>query len=176
MPDLSNAEYEIGREDSKRSRKYNAVKLPPEIKEYMIPKYVVYYRECYNREKNLFREFFKIERHPCCKRLLTSSKSTKIPILEKLEQIKQMLENLETSDNVEITIEDTSGNTTNERITLPKYISLKKQGDKQYLIYDRRIKIGNLEDNRVTYKMLLAKDGNFKEQLATFLKNLTDKI
>ena len=35
-----------------------AESLPIEIKESMIPTYVVYYKECYNREKMLFREFF----------------------------------------------------------------------------------------------------------------------
>ena len=54
----------IVKDDSKRIRKSNAVKLPSEINESMIPKYVVYYKECYNREKMLFREFFKIEKHP----------------------------------------------------------------------------------------------------------------
>ncbi len=46
------------KDDSKRCRKSNAIKLPEAIKESMIPKYVVYYKECYNREKKLYREFF----------------------------------------------------------------------------------------------------------------------
>jgi len=77
----------IIKDDSKRVRKSNAVKLPPEISESMIPKYVVYYKECYNREKMLFREFFKIEKHPNIKtkKVYTSSKSNKINILDKLE-------------------------------------------------------------------------------------------
>ena len=81
----------IVKDNSKRVRKSNAVKLPPEINESMIPKYVVYYKECYNREKMLFREFFKIEKHPkvTSKRVYTSSKSNKINILDKLEQIKK---------------------------------------------------------------------------------------
>ena len=87
----------IVKDDSKRVRKSNAIKLPPQINESMIPKYVVYYKECYNREKMLFREFFKIEKHPKItnKRVYTSSKSNKINILDKLEQIKTILENIE---------------------------------------------------------------------------------
>ena len=33
----------VVKDDSKRVRKSNAVKLPPQINESMIPKYVVYY-------------------------------------------------------------------------------------------------------------------------------------
>ena len=29
----------------------------------MMPKYVNYTKECYNKEKNLWREFFRIENH-----------------------------------------------------------------------------------------------------------------
>ena len=69
--------YVIEKDNSKRSRKYNAVKLPLQLNETMIPKYVVYYKECYNREKQLYREFFKIEKHPKIqtKKIYTSSKS-----------------------------------------------------------------------------------------------------
>mgnify|MGYP003325370408 CR=1 FL=1 len=73
----------IVKDNSKRIRKSNAIKLPPQINESMIPKYVVYYKECYNREKMLFREFFKIEKHPKIKtnKIYTSSKSNKILLL-----------------------------------------------------------------------------------------------
>ena len=81
----------IVKDDFKRVRKCNAIELPVDISENMIPKYVVYYKECYNKDKMLFREFFKIEKHPKLinyKKHLTSSKSKKITIVEKLEQIK----------------------------------------------------------------------------------------
>ena len=57
----------------------------------MLPKYVVYYRECYNKEKNLWREFFKIEKHPGLTKPIASSKSKKFTIQEKLEEIKEKL-------------------------------------------------------------------------------------
>ena len=59
--DLSN-NLLIVKDNSKRNRKSNAIKLPDGITENMIPKYVVYYKECYNKEKKLYREFFKIEK------------------------------------------------------------------------------------------------------------------
>ena len=103
--DISKNNLLIIKDDSKRSRKSNAVKLPPEINESMIPKYVVYYKECYNKEKMLFREFFKIEKHPKLinyKKYLTSSKSKKITIVEKLEQIKLILKKIENDELVEL--------------------------------------------------------------------------
>ena len=45
------------KERKKPRRKITAQPLPPIIKQDMIPKYVVYYRECYNKEKQLYREF-----------------------------------------------------------------------------------------------------------------------
>lgn len=80
---------------TKRQRKKNAKELPPEIKQDMIPKYVVYYKECYNKEKNLYREFFKIEKHEKYDGTICSSKSNKISITEKLEEIKLYLKNID---------------------------------------------------------------------------------
>ena len=47
---------------TKRARKHNARPLPKGLTQEMLPKYVVYYHECYNKERQLFREFFKIEK------------------------------------------------------------------------------------------------------------------
>ena len=43
MNDLSK-NFIINKEEFKRLRKLNAIKLPEEIKEDMIPKYIVYYK------------------------------------------------------------------------------------------------------------------------------------
>ena len=42
---------------TKRARKHNARPLPEGLTQEMLPKYVVYYHECYNKERQLFREF-----------------------------------------------------------------------------------------------------------------------
>ena len=60
----------------------------------MLPKYVVYYRECYNKEKDLWREFFKIEKHPDLDKPLAGSKSNKFTIHEKLDEIKEKINNI----------------------------------------------------------------------------------
>lgn len=79
------------KEGTKRARKKTAKELPEGITQNMLPKYVVYYKECYNKEKNLYREFFKIEKHPKIKKPINSSKSIKKTIKEKLDEIKKKL-------------------------------------------------------------------------------------
>lgn len=164
----------IVKDDSKRVRKSNAVKLPPQINESMIPKYVVYYKECYNREKMLFREFFKIEKHPKItnKRVYTSSKSNKINILDKLEQIKTILENIENNFHEESKDHEEEEEEVN-KITLPKYVSLKKHekdSEKYYLIYDKKFGA-----NRQTYKALCNNKLPLSQNLVEFLKKINEK-
>ena len=91
MNDISNTI--ITKEDCKRERKHNAVKLPETIEQCDLPVYVNYYKECYDQKNKCFREYFKIEKHPhnINNKLYVSSKSNKINILEKLEEIKKML-------------------------------------------------------------------------------------
>ena len=70
-------------EKTKRARKKTAIELPVGITQNMLSTYVVYYKECYNREKQLYREFFKIEKHPKLDKPWCTSKSNKIHISEK---------------------------------------------------------------------------------------------
>lgn len=78
----------------KKTRKKTAQPLPKELTQTMLPKYVVYYRECYNKETNKFREFFKIEKHPKIKKPIIGTKSSKITIKEKLTLIKEKLNSI----------------------------------------------------------------------------------
>jgi len=91
MSDISN--IMIKKEDCKRERKHNAVKLPENIEQCDLPIYVNYYKECYDQKNKCYREYFKIEKHPhnIDNKLYVSSKSNKISILDKLEEIKKML-------------------------------------------------------------------------------------
>ena len=175
--------YVIEKDNSKRSRKYNAVKLPLQLNESMIPKYVVYYKECYNREKQLYREFFKIEKHPKIqtKKIYTSSKSNKISILEKLEQIKTILENIENDelnqDNESKEInecKEDNEDQKNNKIIMPKYISLKQNltdNNKYYLMYDKKT-----NSQRLTLKTLYTKDVLLKDNLSNFLQKIEEKF
>ncbi len=172
MTDLSNIQYQFDRENSKRARKYNAVKLPPTLKEHMIPKYIVYYKECYNREKNLYREFFKIERHPNSKKIIISSKSNKVSILEKLEEIKHKLELLQ---DVNLNHEHDNNQLNNieniEKKILPKYMFLKRENSKQYLIYDKK----KNNENRETLRILYDEKKKFEDNLQNFREKILSK-
>lgn len=86
---------------TKRSRKITAIELPDALTQEMIPKYIYYCKECYNKKKQLYREFFRIEKHPLLtKRCISSSKSNKVTILDKLEQIKRKLEELDNTEPI----------------------------------------------------------------------------
>ncbi len=78
----------------RRERKHNAKPLPEGITNDMMKKYVVYYKECYNKEKNLYREFFKIEKHPKLEKPWIGSKSNKVLILDKLKEANNIIDNL----------------------------------------------------------------------------------
>ena len=80
--------------DTKRARKHNAKPLPEGLTQDMMPKYVVYYNECYNKQSHLYREFFKIEQHPFLDKKWVSSKSNKVDLLAKLESAKNILAGL----------------------------------------------------------------------------------
>ena len=60
----------------------------------MMPKYVVYYNDCYNKESHLYREFFKIEKHPLLDKKWVSSKSNKVDLMTNLYSAKNILAGL----------------------------------------------------------------------------------
>lgn len=86
---------EQNRNRDKMKRQKTARPLPEGITQDMLPIYVYYCKECYNKEKQLYREFFRIEKHPkLTKKCISSSKSSKLTILEKLTEIKNKLDKL----------------------------------------------------------------------------------
>lgn len=161
----------IIKDDSKRNRKSNAIELPNIIRENMIPKYVVYYKECYNKEKQLYREFFKIEKIPSIKsnKVYTSSKSNKVPILEKLEQIKSRLLSIQNTE-VESDTPTEEPDPTVQEVLLPKYISLKKNDTKHFLVYDKKS-----GEKRATFKMSCNNKLTVSQNLDLFLKKIEEK-
>ena len=79
----------------KRNRKHSAQALPQGLEHHMMKKYVVYYREWIDKSHTKEREYFKIEKHPDLPKSWTSSKSSKIKILDKLEQANKIVDDLE---------------------------------------------------------------------------------
>ena len=82
-------------DDKKRARKCTAKTLPNGLTQDMMKKYVVYYHEYLNTEKTRSREFFKIEKHPKLEKIYVGTKSNKISIQEKLNQINHVVDGLE---------------------------------------------------------------------------------
>jgi hypothetical protein len=80
---------------TKRNRKQSAKPLPEGITQDMMEKYVVYYKECYNKEQNLYREYFKIEKHPKLDKPWITTKSNKVSILDKLKAVNDKAKELQ---------------------------------------------------------------------------------
>ena len=193
MTDLSN--ITITKEEGKRERKHNAVKLPTNIEQSSIPIYVNYYKECYDQKNKCYREYFKIEKHPhnIHNKLYVSSKSNKINILEKLEEIKKMLLIIEeeyedykkNNENTQVTNCEEQVTKSNEEtinisqnnknsILLPKYISIRKHethASKYYLIYDK--KSGT---KRNTLKALCSNSTLLNTNLELFIQKIEEKF
>jgi len=174
----------IIKESEKRERKYNAIKLPEDLNQHMLPKYVGYYKECYNVEKKLYREFFKIEKHPNMvkHKVYVSSKSNKLTLLEKLEQIKKILFELDNLEKDELETDTLETDTLekkdlekdeSKKVSLPKYISLKnhKDNSKYYLVYDKKTNV-----NRNTLKLTYNKTEPLLANLNDFLSKIENKF
>lgn len=92
LPENDNNEKQ--KEPVKKERKKNAIKLPTGLTQEMMKTYVVYYKEVYNKEKGSTREYFKVEKHPKLDKPWISSKSSKIPLLEKLKEANKVVDDL----------------------------------------------------------------------------------
>jgi hypothetical protein len=79
----------------KRNRKHSAQSLPNGLEHHMMKKYVVYYREWIDRSHTKEREYFKIEKHPDMTKSWTSSKSSKVKLLDKLAETNKIIDELE---------------------------------------------------------------------------------
>ncbi len=79
----------------KCKRKSNACNLPDGLVQSDLPKYVVYYKEKYGKEKDKVREWFNLERHPALDKRWSTSKSMNVSIQQKLVLIKEKIQELE---------------------------------------------------------------------------------
>jgi len=144
---------------TKRERQKNARPLPEGIEQSMLRKYVVYYHNVYNKEKNLSREYFRVEGHPKLEKIWETTKSEKVTILEKLQQANKVVDDLE-------------NNIYPEKLEskLPKYVSINSSRSKQQLSYDKRI--GGISKN---LKMVLPDEYDIDEQLKIFNEKIKAK-
>jgi len=144
---------------TKKERQKNARPLPEGIEQSMLRKYVVYYYNVYNKEKNLSREYFRVEGHPKLEKIWETTKSEKVTIMEKLQQANNVVDDLE-------------NNIYPEKLEskLPKYVSINSSRNKQQLCYDKRI-VGISKN----LKMVLPNEYNIDEQLKIFNEKIKAK-
>lgn len=140
----------------KKKRSKTAKPLPEGITQDMLPIYISYCKECYNKEKQLYRDFFRIKSHPKQKKTISSSKSSKLTILEKLEQIKEKLYNL---DN-DIVVER----------KLPPYYTIQNFRNAPHLTLDR-----HSDNKRYNLKMKMKENKSLTEELERFNEKLKKK-
>ena len=142
----------------KKARSKSAQPLPDGLTQSMMPKYVGYYKECYNKEKNLYREFFKIEKHPKCKKPICGSKSGKFTWQEKLDAIKEILYNV----NNNIVVENPN--------KLPVYYRIGNIRKTPHLQYERRV-----DGKRLSLNMKMKEDVDIDVELERFNEKLYKK-
>jgi len=144
---------------TKKERQQKARPLPEGIQQSMMRKYVVYYYNVYNKEKNLSREYFRVEGHPKLEKIWETTKSEKVSILEKLLQANKVVDDLENDIYPE----------KNQR-ELPKYVSIILFRNRQHISYDNRS--GEIRKN---LKMVLPTEYDIDEQLKIFNKKIKEK-
>lgn len=151
------------KKDTKRARKYNARSLPEGITQDMLPKYVVYYKECYNKEKQLYREFFTLEKNPKLEKPISSSKSSKKTIFQKLKEIKDI------ANKVENNTYEKNENSQNN-IKMPTGFSICIFRNAEHFVYDIK-----KDNKRYNLKMKINKNENISNEFEKFKVKLKHK-
>ena len=149
----------------KQKRQVNACPLPDGIQQKDLPKYVTYNKRCYDKEKDSWREFFQIENHPKLDGVFASSKSNKIPIKDKLNEVLLKLEEI----NGNISEEEYKALSEEAEYTLPKGFSCKidKRTNKYILVCD-------LRNPSINLKMTLTSN-NLQQMLDQFINQINEK-
>ena len=145
---------------TKRERKINAQELPELISQEDMPKYVYYCKEKYNSNGDL-REFFRIEKHPNQKSVISSSKSNKIGLIQKLNEVKEILKKLEDNSYYN-----------NDSFKLPVGFYITKFRNCDNMVYDYK----NIETNeRQNMRMKLPENYDIKSEYERFVEKLNKK-
>jgi hypothetical protein len=143
-----------------QNRKRNNV--PDGMSQDQIPMYVVYYKEVYNKEKNLTREFFKIENHPKQQKPWMSSKSNKVALEAKLADAKKVLEDLD--HGIHPTLQC-------EMRGLPPCVCIQKFRGMDNLVYDKR----QADGERLNLRMCMHDGYDLAQELPKFEAKLKKK-
>ena len=156
-------------DDDKRERKRSAKELPSGLTQTMMKRYVTYNHEWLNAEHTRSREYFKVE-HPKLGKSWATSKSEKVPLLQKLENANQVVSDLEKGIFPDSTASASSATTS--AAVLPKYISLIVKREKPHLVYERK----RQEDGvREEMRMVLPANYKLKDELTKMKEKVEAK-
>ena len=149
---------------SKRERKHSARALPEGITQDMMKKYVVYYFEYLDKDHTRSREFFKVE-HPKLEKPWMTSKSEKVPLLQKLEHANKVVTDLEKG-----IFPDATSSSATETVSLPKYVSLVVMREKPHMVYERR-----RDGGREVMRMVLPQNYTIEDEIAKMKEKVEAK-
>jgi hypothetical protein len=147
----------------KTARKSNAQELPHMISSVELPKFCYYCKEVLHKDtdKETIRDFFRIENHPNLeKKCISTTKSMKIPILEKLNEAKKILSELDNKKFQKIKKN-------------PDYIQLnecKRNTNNFIFVFDRRF-----NGERQTLKLSFNKSNDKNVEYNDFRKKIKEK-
>lgn len=166
----------------KRVRKYNAQSLPESIKE--LPKFVTYNTEIYNKNTGATRDFFRIEKHPQMVKTWSSSKSTKLSIHEKLDQVYRKLNELDSSNTFTCVYKDPNILAIEDEFVLkkdmiPKYVNYTRATDKHGGYFEIAIPDKSTTDRKYIVRRSTKRTGRVSlrqkyDEMKAILKNITD--
>jgi hypothetical protein len=169
--DVANSPSLATSRSDKRERKQTAQTLPPGITHNMMKKFVVYYREMVylKNGKRIPREYFKVESHPKLARPWVTSKSTKVSLIEKLNDANEYVTKLSTTAPATEPEPATAPAT-----ELPKYTMLRIVRDTPTdticsLVYDRK-------DNLNGFRWTCSHTFSSRTTTAVALHHLRDKL
>lgn len=132
---------------TKRERQCIARELPEGITQDMMPKYITYNVNVWDKEKNKTRDFFRIEGHPIQSKVWDGSKSSKVSILDKLEKAKEVLSEMDNGNlpksqerkNESDESEEEDLTNTNDCLSLPKNVSIYPERGRTILAFAKQI-------------------------------------
>ncbi len=149
------------KDGTKRKRQCIARDLPEGLTQNMMRKFVVYYKECYNKEQELYREFFKVEGHPKLDgKIWISSKSNKVTWAEKLTEANKVVDDLLLNILPVVTEKQ-----------VPKYYRIEEKAGKTHLLYERRSE----EGNRYNLSMIMPPAYTLEKELEKICLKLREK-
>ena len=155
--------------DTKRERRNDAKELPPGLTQDMMKRYVTYNHEWLDKEHTRSREYFKVD-HPKLEKPWVSSKSEKVPLLQKLEHANKVVSDLEKGIFPDATA--CAAATAGPETALPKYISIVVKREKPHLIYERK----RPEDGvREEMRMVLPANYILKDEIAKLKQKVEAK-